>query len=139
MIQFSWPIVVESILNDLFHVFRLETCHNVRQALDIVLLAMNEHMHEKQIVTERAWRWREKEWEWKRDWNFKAKGKILTTLLNGMLKHRDDPTVMRNGCLTLCQFNLPQDVLLHSEKLVRVLLCAVSVQHANEEDGFIQR
>jgi len=144
---------MESILNDLFHVFRLEKCHNVRQALDIVLLAMNEHMHEKQIVikgsaslyyvvkfqTERAWRWRENEWEWKRDWNFKAKGKILTTLLNGMLKHREDPTVMRNGCLTLCQFNLPQDVLHHSEKLVRVLLCAVSEQHANEEDGFIQR
>jgi len=42
--------VVESILNDLFHVFRLETCRNVRQALDIVLLAMTEHMHENQIV-----------------------------------------------------------------------------------------
>ena len=65
----------------------------------------------QKFQTERAWRWREKEWEWKRDWNFKvflirkkqkqfinftkskyviskAKGKILTTLLNGMLKHR---------------------------------------------------
>jgi len=132
--------VVESILNDLFHVFRLETCRNVRQALDIVLLAMTEHMHENQIVIKgSACLYYVASLYYVVCWNFKAKRKILTTLLNGMLQHRDDPTVMRNGCLTLGQFNLPHDALHHYEKLVRVLLCAVSVQHANEEDGFIQR
>lgn len=34
------PAVLESILNDLFHVFRYETCQNTEDALDILLLAM---------------------------------------------------------------------------------------------------
>ena len=34
------PTVLENILNDLFHVFRYETCQNLKQALDILLLAM---------------------------------------------------------------------------------------------------
>ena len=25
--------------------------------------------------------------------------------------HNEDPTMMRNGCLTLCQFKIPQDVV----------------------------
>ena len=159
------PTVVESILNDLFHVFRLETCHNVRQvkilvmlwsswlcwwlwllwysfhdlgpsqALDIVLLAMTEHMHENQIVVGctaissiaflvvcnvrvkfitwafafQYFRSRDRpvstmlqvstmlyvgisrfsNWETKSKYVIsKAKRKILTTLLNGMLQHR---------------------------------------------------
>ena len=34
------PAVLETILNDLFHVFRYETCQNTEAALDILLLAM---------------------------------------------------------------------------------------------------
>ena len=34
------PSVLENILNDLFHVFRYETCQDLKQALDILLLAM---------------------------------------------------------------------------------------------------
>ena len=34
------PTVLENILNDLFHVFRYETCQNLKTALDILLLAM---------------------------------------------------------------------------------------------------
>ena len=49
----------------------------------------------------------------------KVKRKILSTLLNGMLTHKEDPTMMRNGCLTLCQFQIPADVLFDYERLVR--------------------
>ena len=35
---------------------------------------------------------------------------------------REDPTMMRNGCLTLCQFNIPQDVLFDYERLVVMLM-----------------
>merc|ERR1712038_1132377 len=54
------------------------------------------------------------------------------------LTHREDPTMMRNGCLTLCQFNIPQDVLFDYERLVRILLHIVS-EHTSEENNFIQR
>lgn len=39
------------------------------------------------------------------------KNHIIHTLLNGMSTHLTDDTMMRNGCLTLCQFNIPQDVV----------------------------
>lgn len=39
------------------------------------------------------------------------KRKILSTLLNGMFAHMSDAVMMRNGCLTLCQFSIPQDVV----------------------------
>ena len=35
---------------------------------------------------------------------------------------REDPTMMRNGCLTLCQFNIPQDVLFDYERLVVMMM-----------------
>ena len=54
----------------------------------------------------------------RKDWNVKVKRKILSTLLNGMLNHKEDPTMMRNGCLTLCQFQIPADVLFDYERLV---------------------
>ena len=43
--------------------------------------------------------------------NVKMKKKILSTLLNGMFAHKNDPVMMRNGCLTLCQFAIPSDVV----------------------------
>jgi len=134
------PTVLENILNDLFHVFRYETCQNLKQALDILLLAMERHNHEKhiQISGSASLYYVVKSESLKKDWNVKVKRKILTTLLNGMLTHREDPTMMRNGCLTICQFNIPQDVLFDYERLVKILLHIVS-EHTSEENNFIQR
>ena len=97
----------------------------------------------------------------KRDWNVKVKRKILSTLLNGMLIYREDPTMMRNGCLTLCQFQIPADVLFDYERLVRIhiilkylhslqyssllfylqvkILLHIVSEHTSEENNFIQR
>lgn len=47
------------------------------------------------------------------------KNHIIRTLLNGMWQHLKDDTMMRNGCLTLCQFSIPNDVV--SIKLNRIL------------------
>lgn len=43
----------------------------------------------------------------------KVKKKVISTLLNGMSAHRTDDTMMRNGCLTLCQFKIPSDVVIY--------------------------
>ena len=48
------------------------------------------------------------------------KRKVIRTLLNGMSLHRSDDTMMRNGCLTLCQFKIPDDVV--SVKKIRFLV-----------------
>lgn len=41
----------------------------------------------------------------------KLKKRIITALLDGMDAHLGDDTMMRNGCLTLCQFKIPTDVV----------------------------
>lgn len=41
----------------------------------------------------------------------RLKERIVRTLLVGMSIHKNDETMMRNGCLALCQFRLPQDVV----------------------------
>ena len=46
----------------------------------------------------------------------------MITMMVTMLPLREDPTMMRNGCLTLCQFNIPQDVLFDYERLVTVMM-----------------
>lgn len=41
----------------------------------------------------------------------RLKKRIVRTLLIGMSIHKNEETMMRNGCLTLYQFRLPQDVV----------------------------
>ena len=43
------PNVLQKVLNDLYHLFRYETCQNINYALNIVLEAMDRHLTEKHI------------------------------------------------------------------------------------------
>lgn len=47
----------------------------------------------------------------------RMKRRIISTLLAGMSAHRDEETMMRNGCLALCQFRIPQDVVRYFQIL----------------------
>lgn len=44
------------------------------------------------------------------------KRRIIGALLAGMNAHKDEETMMRNGCLALCQFRIPQDVVSYEPK-----------------------
>lgn len=52
----------------------------------------------------------------------RLKKRIVRTLLIGMSIHKNEETMMRNGCLTLYQFRLPQDV-------VRIILILYNVKN----------
>lgn len=41
----------------------------------------------------------------------RVRQKMIVVLLDAMETHLSDSTMMRNGCLTLCQFRIPQDVV----------------------------
>ena len=41
------PAMLENVLNDLFHIFRIQDCANVRGVMDVILLAMDRHPGEK--------------------------------------------------------------------------------------------
>ncbi|TRY64313.1 hypothetical protein TCAL_04628 [Tigriopus californicus] len=133
------PVVLENVLNDLFHIFRYENCLNIKAALDIILLAMDRHPGEKVIqISGSASLYYVVKVELKENINVKMKKKILATLLNGMFAHKNDAIMMRNGCLTLCQFTMPQDVIFDYERLVRILLYIVS-EHKQPDTAFVQR
>lgn len=73
--------------------------------------------------------------------NVKMKKKILATLLNGMFAHKSDPVMMRNGCLTLCQFAIPNDVVRgteteHSKDCVRLVLIVFCGQEENSHTSY---
>lgn len=57
----------------------------------------------------------------------RLKKRIVRTLLIGMSIHKNEETMMRNGCLTLYQFRLPQDVVciilvLHIKNIISIIL-----------------
>ncbi|XP_071445512.1 protein zer-1 homolog [Hetaerina americana] len=131
------PEVLQKVLNDLYHLFRYETCQNVCHALTVVLEAMDRHIHEKHIqISGSATLFYIVKGKDKHSFAMRMKRKIICTLLNGMSTHRDDDTMMRNGCLTLCQFKIPQDVLFDYERLIHILLHIVWEM---EQEGFVQR
>lgn len=53
----------------------------------------------------------------------RMKKRIISALLAGMSTHRDEETMMRNGCLALCQFRIPQDVVRVALSDFRFLHC----------------
>lgn len=134
------PSVLENILNDLFAIFRSESSQNLRLALEVLLNAMDRHTNEKhiQISGSASLYYIVKSEYIQADLNLKVKRKILSVLFNGMITHKSDDTMMRNGCLTLCHFKMPQDVLFDYCRLVQILLHIISAKN-NEESHFIKR
>ncbi|CAG9864354.1 unnamed protein product [Phyllotreta striolata] len=130
--------MLQKVMNELFHLFRLENIEYLGQALNIVLEAMSRHLYERhiQISGSATLFYIVKGTGPELHDDVKVKRKIITTLLNGMSIHKNDDTMMRNGCLTLCQFRIPQDVLFDYERLVKILLYSV---HGMAQLSFVQR
>ncbi|XP_055700674.1 protein zer-1 homolog [Phlebotomus papatasi] len=131
------PNLLTKVLNDLYHLLRFETCRSIHRALDVVLNAMDRHLHVKHMqISGSATLFYIVKGRDKSKFGTPLKNHIIRTLLNGMSAHLSDDTMMRNGCLTLCQFTIPNDVLFEYERLVRILLHGVS---DTEQEGFVQR
>ncbi|KAK9886782.1 hypothetical protein WA026_018435 [Henosepilachna vigintioctopunctata] len=133
------PEMLQKVLNELFHLFRYESCKYVGQALNIVLEAMTRHLPERHIqISGSATLFYIVKGTGADELNtaVRVKKKIITTLLNGMAAHITDDTMMRNGCLTLCQFKIPNDVLFEYDRLVDILLHSVN---GLQQESFVQR
>ncbi|XP_015513478.1 protein zer-1 homolog isoform X1 [Neodiprion pinetum] len=129
--------LLRKVLNDLYHIFRYENCERMDQALHTVLEAMEKHPTEKHIqISGSATLFYIVKIQEENGLPVEMKRRIIGTLLAGMSAHRDEETMMRNGCLALCQFRIPHDVMWNYEELVRVLLH--SAENA-EQEGFVQR
>lgn len=133
----SRPIMLQKVLNDLFHVFRYEACDHPRLALDVVLSSMARHPSDKHIqIAGSASLFYLVKGEERANFNVSIRRKIIKCLLDAMGYHRSDTTMLRNGCLTMIHFRIPQDVLFDYERLVDMLLYIVSQY---DQDEFVQR
>lgn len=105
--------MLQKVLNELFHLLRFESCVYVGQALNIVLEAMNRNLTERHVqISGSATLFYIVKGTGKQLHDVvRVKRRVITALLNGMSVHRFDETMMRNGCLTLCQFKIPTDVV----------------------------
>ncbi|KAJ8737239.1 hypothetical protein PYW07_000510 [Mythimna separata] len=131
------PVMLTRVLNDLYYLFRYENNAYVGRALCVVLDAMDQHVMEKHIqISGSATLFYIVKGKEKDRIGIKMKRRIITALLDGMEAHLGDDTMMRNGCLTLCQFKIPSDVLFEYERVVQILLNGVA--DVNQE-GFVQR
>ncbi|MPC27462.1 protein zer-1 homolog [Portunus trituberculatus] len=132
------PDVLVKALNELFHIFRFETCHDQKRALNLILLAMLRHRREKHIqISGSASLFYIAKTEDKNSLSVRTRQKIIGVLLDAMETHLDDSTMMRNGCLTLCQFRIPQDVLFEYRRLVQLLLRLIKGR--DNGDDFVRR
>lgn len=129
--------MLEHVLNDFYYVHRYENCHRMDQALCAILEAMEKHplQHRIQISGSANLFYIVKLKE-KGELEQRLKERIVRTLLVGMSNHRNEESMMRNGCLTLCQFQLPQDVMSNYKALVELLLH--SAKYA-EQESYLQR
>uniref|UniRef100_A0A0K2TYN5 Protein zer-1 homolog n=1 Tax=Lepeophtheirus salmonis TaxID=72036 RepID=A0A0K2TYN5_LEPSM len=136
--------MIYNVLNDLYHIFRFGTCNNLKEALDIIVLGMQNHITDSVIqISGSASLYYVLTSPINTLINVKMKRKIIVTLLNAMFNHKKDSVMMRNGCITLCQFDIPKDVLFDYERLVRILLYIVSHRSNSpenmEESNFLER
>lgn len=131
------PEVLQKVLNDLFRLFRYEWCHDSLVALKLILQAMQQHLSEKHIqISGSASLFYIVKGDYRHTLNIRVKRSIIRILLDAMYEHEADPTMMRNGCLTLCNFQIPQDVLFEYRRLVSIMLRIVSEEI---QDVFVQR
>lgn len=125
------------VISDLYQIYRYENCHRMDQALCAVLEAMEKYPTQKDIqISGSAALFYIVKMKEKGELEARLKKRIVHTLLIGMSIHKNEETMMRNGCLTLYQFRLPQDVMSHYETLVKLLL---HLANNAQQESYVQR
>ncbi|XP_069122313.1 LOW QUALITY PROTEIN: protein zer-1 homolog [Argopecten irradians] len=118
-----------SSLNSLFKIFRYSEVKNHCAALEAILLGMRENQCDKQVqISGSASLFYIVKGPHKENITYLQKRRLITCLLDAMERQHDDMTMLRNGCLTICNQAIPQDVtiLAHPHPKVWCLVSAWS-------------
>ncbi|XP_013390971.1 protein zer-1 homolog [Lingula anatina] len=129
------PKLLLKALNHLYQHFRIDLVTRQRDALMAILDAMERQPHDRSIqISGSASLFYIVKGSEKGYLNVKNRRRLVMALLDAMEYHVDEDTMLRNGCLTLCHFNIPQDVVFAYERVVNLLLNIVG-----DHEEFIQR
>lgn len=117
------PSLLTRGFNYLFNRFRFETVKAHCSALESILSGMERNKHDKHVqISGSASLFYIVKGSKKERITHIQKRRIIACLLDAMERHLAEHTMMRNGCLTLCHFNIPFEVLYCYNRLVQILL-----------------
>ncbi|CAP33571.2 Protein CBR-ZER-1 [Caenorhabditis briggsae] len=129
--------LLQNVLNESYQLYRFGNSNPLTrhtEALHLVLEAMHRHLADStlQIAGSASLFYIIRKVDMNRD----TKRRVVSALLSGMEVHMEEQVMVRNCCLSLCQFEIPQDILFDYSRLA-VLLVSV-LQHHNA-DNLTQR
>ncbi|KAE9421107.1 hypothetical protein Angca_005735, partial [Angiostrongylus cantonensis] len=129
--------LLQSVLNESYQLYRFGNSNPLvrhTEALHLVLTAMQNHLEDStlQIAGSASLFYIIRKVSMNRD----TKKRVVSALLSGMETHMEEQVMVRNCCLSLCQFEIPQEILFDYSRLA-ILLVTV-LQHHNA-DNLTQR
>ncbi|KAF2353610.1 Armadillo-type fold [Trinorchestia longiramus] len=121
---------VTTALNELFHQFRYDTVHDIKRALRLIFEAMTlYHFDEHVQISSSASLFYimrvEADSQESPMVTSAARQQMVSLMINAMERFPHDNILMRNGCLTISQLKVPQQVVFEYERLVSLLLVVI--------------
>ncbi|KAL4002317.1 hypothetical protein ACH3XW_2960 [Acanthocheilonema viteae] len=122
--------LLQAVLNESYQLYRFG--HNLNrhtEALHLVLGAMQRHLEDStlQIAGSASLFYIIRKVSMNRD----TKRMVVTALLDGMDAHMEEQVMVRNCCLSLCQFEIPLEILFDYGRVARLLVAVL--QHHNSD------
>uniref|UniRef100_A0A914L3P3 Uncharacterized protein n=1 Tax=Meloidogyne incognita TaxID=6306 RepID=A0A914L3P3_MELIC len=129
------PKTMHTVLNESYQLYRFGTdLHRYVDALHLVLRALKMHLGNKdlQIAGSASMFYIIRHVKMNRD----TKRRVILALLDGMESHLEEQVMVRNCCLSLCQFDIPQEILFNYGRVANLL---VKVLETHNSDVLTQR
>ncbi|KAH7731193.1 Leucine Rich Repeat family protein [Aphelenchoides avenae] len=129
------PMVMGSVLNECYQLYRFgNSLRRHVEALHLVLDALDLHLSNSnlQIAGSASMFYIIRHVNMNRD----TKRRVIFALLNGMDEHMEEQVMVRNCCLSLCQFEIPQEILFDYGRVAQLL---VRVLQTHSSDSLTQR
>ncbi|CAG0881235.1 unnamed protein product [Cyprideis torosa] len=127
--------MIAKVLNDIFDFVRSNQVTQMKRVLELILRSMERHRGYQNVQISGSASLFYVVRETPR-FPPQIRDRVVAALLSGMERFSTDMVMVRNACLTLYNFTLPQDVIFQYERLVRVILRVVSLPVIEE---FVQR
>ncbi|KAM9450397.1 protein zer-1 homolog [Clarias gariepinus] len=130
------PELAHRAINQLFDFVRIQQCNNLVRAVQLVIAALKCHKYDKSIqVTGSAALFYLTSSEYRGFQSVKMRRQVIEVVLNGMEQYQE-VTVQRNCCLTLCNFNIPDELEFQYHRVNMLLL---KILEPARQDESIQR
>jgi len=128
--------VMENILEDLLDLVRNNTARNLKEIMDVTLTAMRDFLNVKKMQRyASALLYYLLPLKGTHDFNIAEKKMIVGIVLDTMEAFKNDTFMMRNGCMVLWQFQVPQDLLYQYRRVIDILLYIGEHYHNGENLG----